>query len=69
MTSVELGPHESFESLVRRWKQGVQNSGVLREARRRRHYISPGERRRIKAKESRRRLTRRRAYRRMRGLE
>ena len=37
---------ESFEELHRRFKRGVDAAGVLREARRRRHFIPKHERRR-----------------------
>ena len=51
-------PGEPFESLLRRFVRGVQASGVLGEARRRRHFIPNHEERREKIRRARRRLRR-----------
>ncbi|MDP3878882.1 MAG: 30S ribosomal protein S21 [Dehalococcoidales bacterium] len=52
--SLEVSIHkgESQESLLRRFQRMVQTSGVLREVKAKRHFISKGEAARIKAKKS-----------------
>jgi ribosomal protein S21 len=41
---------ESFDQLWRRFKQGVERGGVLRDMKRKRYYLSKGQARRLKAK-------------------
>jgi small subunit ribosomal protein S21 len=41
---------ESFESMLRRFKRKVEQEGILREIRDRKHYEKPSERKRRKAK-------------------
>ena len=41
---------ESFDQLWRRFKQGVERSGLLRDMKRKRFHLSKGEARRRKAK-------------------
>ena len=50
---------ESQDSLLRRFQRMVQMSGVLREAKAHRHFLSKGETARLKAKKNARR---RRSY-------
>lgn len=57
MTFVVARDWEPFESLYRRFKRAVDDAGILGECRRRRHYLSPSQARRLK----RRRALRRRA--------
>lgn len=45
-TSVEAKPTEPFDQMVRRFTRAVRSAGVLTEARARRWYRSPAERRR-----------------------
>ena len=52
---VLLRAGESQESLLRRFQKVVQTSGVLREAKAHRHFLSKGEAARIKAAKSARR--------------
>jgi small subunit ribosomal protein S21 len=40
----------SFESMLRRFKRKVEQEGILREVRDRKHYEKPSERKRKKAK-------------------
>ena len=49
---------ESQESLLRRFQKMVQTSGVLREVKAHRHFLSNGEKARIKAQQSARRRRR-----------
>jgi small subunit ribosomal protein S21 len=60
MTRIVVDPGDSFEFALKRFRRKVQDSGILAEARRRRHYESPQTRRKRKAEALRRR--RRRAY-------
>jgi small subunit ribosomal protein S21 len=59
MTQVTLKPGESQESLLRRFRKRVTNSGVLSTVRRKRWYISKSELRRIEKKKAIRRARRR----------
>lgn len=58
MTFVTAWPGEPFEALYRRFKRGVEESGVLREARRRRHFTPAHEQRREKIRKAERRRAR-----------
>jgi ribosomal protein S21 len=55
---VSIREGESQESLLRRFQRMVQTSGVLREAKVYRHFISRGEKERMKAQKSARRRRR-----------
>ncbi len=52
---VSIRAGESQESLLRRFQKVVQTSGVLREAKTHRHFLSKGEKARMKAQKSARR--------------
>jgi len=41
---------ESFESMLRRFKKQIEQDGILREIRDRKHYEKPSERKRKKRK-------------------
>lgn len=52
---VELKDGESQERLLARFRQAVQRDGILREARKKRHFVSKSEARRLaRAKATRR---------------
>ncbi|MFC1873351.1 30S ribosomal protein S21 [Chloroflexota bacterium] len=57
---VSIRDGESQESLLRRFQKVVQISGILREVKSHRHFISKGEKARLKAQQSARRRRRRR---------
>ena len=59
MATVRLKPGESQESLLRRFRKRVTNSGILSTVRRKRWYISRSELRRIEKKKAIRRARRR----------
>jgi small subunit ribosomal protein S21 len=59
MAYVSLKPNESQESLLRRFRKRVTNSGVLSTVRRKRWHISKSELRRIEKKKAIRRSRRR----------
>jgi small subunit ribosomal protein S21 len=61
---VMAGPNESFDQLLRRFKQGLEKSGILREFRRRQRFRSESELRRDKEKAAARRRLRHRRRRR-----
>ncbi|SRR6266542_412667 len=61
---VTAGPNESFDQLLRRFKQGLEKSGILREFRRRQRFRSESELRRDKEKAAARRRLRHRRRRR-----
>ena len=50
MSEVEVKRDESFESALRRFKKKIEQDGILREVRDRKHYEKPSERKRKKAK-------------------
>ncbi len=53
LTQVEVKKDESFESALRRFKKKIEQEGILREVRDRKHYEKPSERKRKKAKSGR----------------
>ncbi len=59
MAYVTIRPNESQESLLRRFRKKVTNSGVLSTVRRKRWHISKSELRRIEKKKAIRRSRRR----------
>jgi len=59
MSKVELQPDETAENLLRRFRKKVSESGILRDVRRRRWYMSPSEVRRLEKKKAMRRVRRR----------
>ena len=59
MSKVELQPDETAENLLRRFRKKVSESGILRDVRRRRWYMSPSEIRRLEKKKAMRRVRRR----------
>ncbi len=58
--SVQLKPGESQDDLLRRFRKQVGTSGILRELRKRRWYVSKGEKRRMERKRAIRRARQRR---------
>ena len=59
MASVHARPDESAESLLRRFRKKVSESGILKDVRRKRWYMSPSEVRRLQKKKAIRRARRR----------
>ena len=58
---VEQQPGESFEALLRRFGRTIIKSGILGEAKRKRHFLSTGEARRAKVKSAERKKRRKAA--------
>ena len=58
MTFVTLRPDEAFPDMLRRFLRAFQASGILAEARARRHFTPNHERRRAKLRRARRRALR-----------
>ncbi len=50
MPQIEIRKDESFESALRRFKKQIENEGILKELRDRKHYEKPSERKRKKAR-------------------
>lgn len=50
MSEVEIKKDESFEAALRRFKKKIEQEGILREVRDRKHYEKPSERKRKRAK-------------------
>lgn len=49
---VSLRDGESQEGLLKRFQRSIQNSGLLREVKAKRFFVSPGEKGRIAARKS-----------------
>lgn len=47
---IEIRQGESFEGAMRRFKRQIEQEGILREVRDRKHYEKPSERKRKKMK-------------------
>ena len=52
MASVKARKNESFEGLMRRFQKAAEQSGIMRELRNRRYYMSPSEKRKFKQKQA-----------------
>ncbi len=50
MPEIEVRKDESFESALRRFKRQIEQEGILKEIRERKHYEKPSERKRKKAR-------------------
>ena len=50
MPEIEIRKDESFESALRRFKRKIEQDGILKEIRDRKHYEKPSERKRKKAR-------------------
>ena len=53
LPEIEIKKDESFESALRRFKRKIEQEGILKEVRDRKHYEKPSERRRKKARQRR----------------
>jgi small subunit ribosomal protein S21 len=50
LSQIEVKKDESFESALRRFKKKIEQEGILKEVRDRKHYEKPSERRRKRSK-------------------
>ena len=50
MPGIELSDTDRIEWALKAFKRQVQQSGILRELRRRRHHVKPSEARQLKSK-------------------
>ena len=50
MPAIELNETDRIEWALKAFKRLMQRSGILRELRRRRHYVKPSEARQMKSK-------------------
>jgi small subunit ribosomal protein S21 len=58
MVFVKLREGEGIEEPLRRFKRECERNGILKEVKRREHYMSPGVKRKLKAAEARRKMRR-----------
>jgi small subunit ribosomal protein S21 len=58
MVFVKLREGEGIEEALRRFKRECERNGILKEIKRREHYVSPGVKRKLKAAEARRKMRR-----------
>ncbi len=56
MAEVTLADGDNVERALRTFKKQVLRAGILKELRRRRHYVKPSEARQLKAAAARRRV-------------
>jgi len=56
---VEIQQGESFESALRRFKRKVQMEAIIKEIKKHSVYLKPGERKRLKAAQARKRMRKR----------
>jgi small subunit ribosomal protein S21 len=50
LSQIEVRKDESFEAALRRFKKKIEQEGILREVRDRKHYEKPSERKRKKTR-------------------
>jgi small subunit ribosomal protein S21 len=50
MAEVKSRKGEPFESLLRRFRRAVEQDGIMRELKKRKHYLSPSEKKKEKRK-------------------
>ncbi len=50
LPQVDIRKDESFEAALRRFKKKIEQEGILREVRDRKHYEKPSEKKRKRAK-------------------
>ena len=63
MVFIKLRDEESIEEALRRFKHECEKNGILKEIKRREHYLSPSLKRKQKSEEMRRKLRKnRRSY-------
>ncbi len=60
MAEIKVGDSESLENALKRFKRDCARSGVIGEARKRRHYEKPSVKRKKKSEEARRNKNKRR---------
>ncbi|OGS41852.1 MAG: 30S ribosomal protein S21 [Elusimicrobia bacterium RIFOXYD12_FULL_66_9] len=58
MVFIKLREGEGLEEALRRFKRECERNGVLKEVKRREHYMSPAVKRKLKAAEARRKMRR-----------
>jgi small subunit ribosomal protein S21 len=56
---VEVQQGESFESALRRFKRKVQMEAIIKEIKKHTVYLKPGERKRLKAAQAKKRMRKR----------
>lgn len=59
MAYVEVNEGESFESALRRFKRKVQTEAIIKEIKKHSVYLKPGERKRLKMAQARKRMRKR----------
>ncbi len=58
MPELKLDESDRIDWALKTFKRQMQKSGILAELRRRRHYVKPGEARKLKSKAAQQRLRR-----------
>ncbi len=60
MLEIRLGEDDSVDRALKLFRRKLQKSGLMKELRRRRHYVKPSEARILKSAAARRRLRKKR---------
>lgn len=60
MLEIRLGEDDSVDKALKLFRRKLQKSGLMKELRRRRHYVKPSEARILKSAAARRRLRKKR---------
>jgi len=58
MVFIKLREGEGIEEALRRFKRECERNGILKEIKRREHYLTPSLKRKLKAAEARRKMRR-----------
>ncbi|MFA6030156.1 MAG: 30S ribosomal protein S21 [Elusimicrobiota bacterium] len=67
MVFVKIRDNESIEEALRRFKRECERNGILKEIKRREHYLTPSVKRKLRQQEALRKMRRLRRKRAMRG--
>ena len=59
MAYVEVNPGESFDSALRRFKRKVQQEAIIKDIKKHKVYIKPGEKKRLKLAQAKKRMRKR----------
>jgi small subunit ribosomal protein S21 len=59
LATVDVQAGESFESALRRFKRKVQQEAIIKEIKKHTVYLKPGERRRLKEAQAKKRMRKR----------
>lgn len=59
--AIKKRPEETIDSMLKRFKKEMLKSELMKDIRKREYYVSPGEKKRIKAKEAQKKFNKKNA--------